>query len=62
MSFFTHISNGLQFIMEIIKRIVSYLLSSYNAANALRIGLAIGIAVSVIFMTIKLIKGSTWGS
>lgn len=57
------VSEGLLFVIEIIKRSISNLINgnTINSRHILLYGIAIGIAVSIVFMSIKLIRKSTWG-
>lgn len=57
------ITQALQFVIRIISiNVTNFFDTFYTAGEVLRVGLGIGIAVSVVFMAIKLIKGSVWGS
>lgn len=63
MTLFNSISNALLFVLEIIKRFVSWVLgTSGNAGTWLQYGIALGIAISILFFAIKSIRSSIWGS
>lgn len=57
------VNEGLLFVIEIIRRSVNNLISTanVNTRSVLLYGIAIGIAVSLVFMSVKLIRKSTWG-
>lgn len=57
------VNEGLLFVIEIIRRSVNNLISTanINTRSVLLYGIAIGIAVSLVFMSVKLIRKSTWG-
>lgn len=57
------VNEGLLFVIEIIRRSINNLISTanINTRSIFLYGIAIGIAVSLIFMSVKLIRKSTWG-
>lgn len=57
------VNEGLLFVIEIIRRSVNNLISTanINTRSIFLYGIAIGIAVSLVFMSVKLIRKSTWG-
>lgn len=58
---FNAVSNALLFVIEVIKRVINWLLSTGISYHVLRL-FALGIAVSLLFLAIKLIKSSIWGN
>lgn len=59
---FNAIGQALLALLEIFKHILIPFNNSNMLLSYLRVGLCIGIAISVIFMVVKLIKGTVWGS
>lgn len=55
------ISQSLLFILELLRRFLSYFVGSTQLGIFLRYGIGLGIAVSVFFVAFKLIKGAIWG-
>lgn len=56
------IADGLQFVLEIIKRTLDMLTANTYGGSFLKYGIAIGIAVSIVFLVVRLVKNSVWGS